>query len=587
MKILKNLFWVIKQIYVFDKKFIYVTVFSMISAGILPPFSTLISQSIVNSIQIGDSFKKLIFFTLLYFFIDLYEGLFFYYYEFFKTKYSLDFELYFNEILLNKASKLKLKSYEDSETYNMINMAQYKGNSSLLLYFEIFTSIFSSIIMILSYLTIILQFNIYIVLCIVVIPLIKYWISNNINIQNFVLRKNRTNDLRKAEYIRSSLTYESFFKELKIYDLGKYFLEKYKKYKNNFNREDIKLKKKEVYQLSCISVVEGLIDCGLFTYIVFCGYCGKILIGNVLTYIQTIVQIKMQISNVLKTLSNMNRESLFVDQLINFLNLEEEVNTGHTTINVIKKISVRNLYYKYPKNQKYVLKNINFDLNSGETVAIVGINGSGKSTLIKILLGFYDDYEGDIFINDINVKMLDKDNWRQKISALFQDFVKYEGTFRENISYGNLELLNLDEELYQITKDFGVYSLIKESKNELDCPIGFLFDNGKQISLGEWQRVALCRTFFKQSDVFFLDEPNASLDSIAEYKILQYCKKSFSGKIGVLIVHKFGNFAKDIDKIIVLNKGRSTGIGTHNELIKNNETYRALYMMQFKGNLES
>lgn len=292
MSIWKNLIWVIKQIYFFDKKYIFFTLFSIITAGVLPPIFTLLSQEIINSIQTKKSINIILLFIFIYVFLDIYENLFSYISEYYKAKYSLNFGLHFKEMLLEKATKLNLKAYEDSETYDIINMAQYKGNSSLLSYFEVFGNIFSSLLTITGYLLIILSFNPYIVLCVILMPIIKFHINNRISLQGFILLKNRTNDSRKSSYFQDLMTFGEFFKELKIFNLRSYFLKIYKEYQCRFNKEDLDLKKTATIKLSIVSFAESLIDAGLFGYIIFCGYTNKILLGNVLTYTQTMLRIK-------------------------------------------------------------------------------------------------------------------------------------------------------------------------------------------------------------------------------------------------------------------------------------------------------
>lgn len=211
---------------------------------------------------------------------------------------------------------------------------------------------------------------------------------------------------------------------------------------------------------------------------------------------------------------------------------------------------------------------------------MVGKNGSGKTTLIKLLMGFYNDYEGNIYIDGIELRNINKTNYLEKISALFQDFIKYEATFRENIAYGNLNAINDDFHLYSMAQIFGIDKLVEESKEKIDGQIGCWFDNGKQISLGQWQKIALCRTFIKQADIYFLDEPNAALDAIAEYDLSGLYEKMLKNKIGIIVAHKFNNFIKKIEQIVVLDGGKVVAIGKHEELLTNNNIYKELFEIQ-------
>ena len=326
--------------------------------------------------------------------------------------------------------------------------------------------------------------------------------------------------------------------------------------------------------------METVIDSLLFIYIIYNGYIGKILIGNIMTYMKAILQIKTQMTTVLEVFSTMNQESLFLDQLREFFDLQEMERKVGKKISDIKEISIENLYYRYHEDQEYVLKNINLQINFPETVAIVGENGSGKTTLIKLLMGFYDDYQGMIKINGIDLRELDIHDYRVCIATIFQDYIKYEATFRENVAYGNLKIKDNDKKIKDILKKFELSDLINLSNKNIDTQIGYWFDEGKQISLGQWQKIALSRAFAKEADLYFLDEPNAALDPLSERKIAQMYLKLLENKIGIIIAHKFNNFCKDMDKIVVMKDGKIVECGTHDILMRKGQLYRKLYEVQ-------
>lgn len=578
--IFKNLIWIIKKLYSYDKKFLFISGATMIITGIIPVLSLVTMQEIMNLLQAKSSFKLLVTFILIYVFIDFFNLIYSSIISYYKTKFSLGFDLKFNEEILRKASKLKLKSYENSEIYDMIKRAKQESDGRLIAYFESFISIISKFITIQSYLVILLSFKPWIVICVLIIPIIKFILTKNINIIGFNIFKDRTNDLRKSWYLQWLLTYGDSYKELKTYNIFDYFIDKYKDYIEKFNSQDIDLAKKNLFWMSIISIFELIIDTMLFIYIVISGFIGKILIGNVMTYIKAISQIKELITNVLELFATLNKESLFIDELMKYFILEEIENDGLIKIDKINNIKIKNLSYKYENTNKYALKNINLEINKKEISAIVGPNGSGKSTLIKIIMGFYDDYEGEIYINDIELRQIDKSSILLKTATLFQDFIRYEATFRENISYGNLTLLNDEKKLYSITNKFGISKIINDSTKKLDTQLGHWFDQGKQISIGEWQKVALSRAFAKNGDLYILDEPNSALDPIYEYNLAKLYKELLKDKIGIIVAHKFNNFIKDVDNILVFSDGEIIGKGKHSYLMDTNEVYKKLYSIQ-------
>lgn len=576
----KNVFWVAREIFNYDKKYIYILLISVVISGILPPISTLLSQEVVNALQKKMHIKIIFFYVILYISVDLVDTLYKYGLQYYKTRFSYGFNLHFNIKILEKASKLKLKDYEDSETYNMISRAQDEGNGKQLVYIETFMNIFSGIITMISYLLIIISFKPQLVIIIVIVPIIKYLITKKIGILSFDLLKRRTNDLRKSRYFQYLMTYGEYFKELKIFNLFSVFIEKYKFYTKKFNDENLCLERKKAVSLSIVSIIETLVDGGLFSYIVYNGYIGTILIGNVLTYMKAITQVKQQMTVVLGTFSEIYKESFFIDQIIDYFQLLETNEERKIVINSIENIKIEDLSYKYKEGQDYILKNINLEIKRNETVAFVGQNGSGKTTLIKLIMGFYDDYEGNIYINGIELKKIDQKSLIDKIATVFQDYVKYQATFRENISYGNMSVFEDDSVLYSICEELGIKRLIENSENKLDSQIGHWFDNGMQISIGQWQKVALARAFIKNAELYILDEPNSALDSIAEADMLKLYEKIIRNHMGIIVTHKFNVLVKRVDRIVVLSEGVISGIGTHESLLKLNSDYRKMYEAQ-------
>ena len=269
-------------------------------------------------------------------------------------------------------------------------------------------------------------------------------------------------------------------------------------------------------------------------------------------------------------------KSLFLGQLFEFFDLKEEDISNKIKIDEIREIEIRNLYYKYNSSKEYVLKNVNLRINKNEKIAILGMNGSGKTTLIKLIMGFYRNYEGNILINGIEVRDIDKESLLKEISTLFQDFVKYEASFRENISYSNLKIMSEDEKIKNIAKKFNFLDLIDSYDKKLDTQLGMWFDDGVNLSMGQWQKIALARAFAKNSSMYILDEPNASMDAITEKEISDLYENILENKIGIIIAHRFVNIVNIVDKIIVLQNGEIIESESHEELIKKGNIYKKL-----------
>ena len=569
-----------------DRKYIFVSSVSTILLALLPAMSLLTMQNIINLLQVGKiRINEIFMYIGIYISIDLFQTLIQSLVGLFNTKFRLNFNLMIKEKILEKSKNLRLKDYEDSETYDMIRLAQSEGGEKLISYFMMFVQIIGTIITMISYMTILLSFRTWLVLVVFTIPIIKYFIMKKINLKQFNMIRERTGDQRKAWYWSYLITNGQNYKELKIYNLFDYFIKKHRDYVKKFNIQDFKIAKESALYLVILSILEQLLDGTIFAYIVYSGYSGIILIGNVITYTRSIMETKSNVQKLLETFSNIQKESLFIGQLYKFLDMNNK--DMHVirkeklkNIDEIKEIRVKNLYYKYHNDDDYVLKNINMTIRVGESFAILGRNGSGKTTLAKVIMGFYDDYEGKIYINGIDLKEIDKTSYMERVGTLFQEFSKYEATLRENISYGNLDIIDNDNYLVNIGSKFKIQELIDNGYKGLDMQLGYWFDDGKQISIGQWQKIALSRAFAKKADIYILDEPNAALDAISEYDLSIMYKDLFANKIGLIIAHRFNNFIKQVDKIIVIEDGNIVESGTHIELIKKRGLYSKLYNLQ-------
>ncbi|HFU3861967.1 TPA: ATP-binding cassette domain-containing protein, partial [Streptococcus suis] len=217
------------------------------------------------------------------------------------------------------------------------------------------------------------------------------------------------------------------------------------------------------------------------------------------------------------------------------------------------------------------LSEISLSFKCGELVAIVGKNGSGKSTLVKLLCGLYKPSQGEIVFNGISNKNLDLAFYQKHVSVLFQDFVKYELTLRENIALSNLEILNDTQAIKLALKKFSF-----EVDRDIDMQLGTWFQDGRQLSGGQWQKLALVRTFLKNASVYILDEPSSALDPVSEKEIFDKFIELSRDHVSIFISHNLKS-AKKADKIIVMKDGKVDGVGNHETLLRTNEHYKKMY----------
>ncbi len=564
-----------------DGRYIYITLAAIIISSIIPVISLKIMQQIINIIQIKiDDLSSILKLIIWYLIVDLVLILIQFFYGYYKQKYSLKFNIKIKELVLKKSSKLDLRSFEDSKIYDMLQRADSQSEGAILTYFDTIISSVGICISSIAYIMVIISFEPLIIVFLTLFPMIEFFIGNRINREEFKIVKERTNEERKAWYNSYIITCGLNYKELKLYGLFGYFINNFIILAKRFAAQDLYIGRKRMRYLMIFSLLEQIVMGLLFSYTIYCGYLNRILIGDVVTYTRSIVSTKTQIRQIIQMLADLNKSTLFISQLFDFLDLDEEFDPDSYAVDEVKTIDIVNLSYKYPNSKEYALRNVCLSIKKGDIIAIVGKNGSGKSTLMKILLGMYGDYEGEIYINGINFRKINKRKFFKCVGALFQDFTKYEGTIRENICYSNLNESRNDIKIKDVCKKFKLDELVNNEDKNIDTQLGYWFESGKQISLGQWQKIALARCFVRDADLYFLDEPNAMLDAVSEFEIIELYENIFKGKIGIIITHKFINFINKSNKIVVLNNGEIESYGTHEDLLKKSKTYNELYNLQ-------
>jgi ATP-binding cassette subfamily B protein len=237
--------------------------------------------------------------------------------------------------------------------------------------------------------------------------------------------------------------------------------------------------------------------------------------------------------------------------------------------------------FEYALSTRQAIKDVNLHIKPGEVIALVGENGSGKTTLIKLLCRLYDPTSGSISIDGTDIRQFKADELRREISVIFQDYVQYDLTARENIWVGNMDLPLDDERITQAAKRSGADSVIQTLPLGYDTTLGRVFDNSEELSIGQWQKVAIARAFLRESQVIILDEPTSALDPQAEYEVFEKFRQLIKDQAAVLISHRLST-VKMADRICVMQDGRIAEIGTHSELMSQGGVYSHLFDIQAK-----
>jgi ATP-binding cassette subfamily B protein len=395
-------------------------------------------------------------------------------------------------------------------------------------------------------------------------------------------QKQQTPESRKSSYFNWLLTGDRPSRELRLFGLGNYFIDLFKKSFMKQKQEEIDIIKRRTF----IELISNLFKASaLLITLLFIAHLTisrKLTLGQMTMFLLAFRQGMIYIKDLFGSMAGLYEDSLFIDDTFEFLNLKENVTAAEPVIktgSLKKKISVENLSFTYPGNNFSAINNVSFEIKKGEIIALVGPNGAGKSTLVRLLCRFYDPDSGNVKYDGQNIRNIDPEEYRKQFSVVFQDFMLYNLSAGENIRMGNIDEKNPEDKIRSSAKTTGVHDLIDHLPNGYETIIGNLFDDSRELSWGEWQKIALARALFRDAPVLILDEPSSALDADTEYDIFSRFREIVKGRTSILISHRFTNVSL-ADRIIVLDKGSIAETGTHDELMRRHGIYFTMFTKQ-------
>lgn len=575
---LKNIPKTIGLIYKIESKFFTSLLLLSIVMGVIPIMSLYISQELINSISINSDSNQIFNTLAIYIFVGVFSSLLSKCYSYLDSKFNMCLGYKINTLLLNKISGLNLNDFEKSDTYNKIEKITQESSYKPFQIIKAIITMFTSIIALISSTVYIATWNIYVALILLVVPMATIMIFLKMGQKEFLIAWKRANEERKTWYWIHLLTHDFSFKEIKLNGISEYIINDFSRLKKKFINEDLSLLKKRNIINFLFDMSLQLLNIIVMILIIISIKAGEILIGNFVGIIRAVSMVNENSQEIIEEIYIIYNSSLFMNEFFDFINtsLGSEVRlTKKTTYSNFDSITLDNVSYLYNESDKGV-KNISFKLNKGDIVAIVGENGSGKSTLAKLLCGLYKPIEGNIYYGNYINNGFGQEFYEKNISVLFQDYTKFELTLRENIGFGDIDNIDNDNRIIAILDKLNMSFLRNDEVYNLDLQLGSWFENGRQLSGGEWQRVALARTFIKDAGLYILDEPNSALDPTVEKYIFEMFLKLSKDSITIFITHNI-LAAQNANKIIVMKDGNIVGEGNHDFLYESCDTYKRLY----------
>ncbi|MBI4311415.1 MAG: ABC transporter ATP-binding protein [Chloroflexi bacterium] len=492
---------------------------------------------------------------------------------------------YVNTLIIEKALALDLRYFEDGQYYDKLQNARRDADSRALRVVLDSFALVQGLVTLVSLGALLFRFSPWLALVLFGATAPSFIAQSNYAHLSFRVISWRAPESRLLRYLEEVLTGQSSAKEVKLFSLGDTLLGRYHGLYWKFYAEDRALALRRTMVSLGWGLVSTLSYYGSYAWVIWRAVSGTITLGDMTMYLTVFRQAQGSFRSLVDGMGRLYENNLFLDHLFDFLALEATMppdGTGRSVPAAITQgIEFRDVSFRYPGTEHWVLRGINLHIRPGERIALVGLNGAGKTTLIKLLTRLYDPTEGQVLLDGVDLREYSLESLRSRIGVIFQDYVRYHLTAQENVGFGQVERVEEMPRVVAAAEKGGADPIIRRLPLGYQTRLGRRWE-GSDLSTGEWQKVALSRAFMRDAAIVVLDEPTASLDAEAEYAVFQRFGELTAGKIAVLISHRFST-VRMADRIVVLEGGSVREMGSHQELLALGGAYARLFTVQAQG----
>jgi ATP-binding cassette subfamily B protein len=486
-------------------------------------------------------------------------------------------------LVMRHANQLDLVFFERPQFYDLLQTVQREAAFRPVQMVQTAFGLIRQLLTFLSLLALLINLEWFIAVAALISPIPAFVSSARYGWQGYQMMRWQSPLRRMMSYLTNLLTTDSYNKEVKIFTLGDFFIDRFAKLFQRYYGEMRALVIRRYLAGALWSMLTVLTSGLTFLYVAYRTLAGTITVGGLTMYVQAADGVSQAFSALLGGVQSMYEHQLYLQTLFEFLEFEPLVRAPDKPIPIRRPIQqgieFRNVSYTYEGKDEPALKNVSFTIAPGETVAIVGHNGAGKTTLVKLLARLYDPHEGQVLIDGHDLREYDPDELRNEFGVLFQDYVSYQFSARENIGVGRVERLDDAPAIAEAASKSGASSVIEQLPQGYETVLGKWFDGGVNLSGGEWQKVALGRAFMREAQILILDEPSAALDARAEYELFSRLQQLAHGRTAIFISHRFSTVRR-ADRILVFEHGSLIESGTHEELVALGGRYAELFNLQ-------
>jgi ATP-binding cassette subfamily B protein len=487
--------------------------------------------------------------------------------------------------IMQHAAKLDLDQFEDATFYDKLERARQQTTGRTILLSQVMSQVQDLITM--AFLAAgLLVFNPWLILLLVIAILPAFLGESYFNDQTYALSRWQTPQRRELDYLRYIGASDETAKEIKMFSLSGFIIDRFKTLSEKFYFDSQRIAIKRSIWGTFFALLGSLGYYGAYVFIIQRTVTGVLTIGELTFLAGSFRQLKSLLEGILSRFTMVSQGAIYLRDFFEFFEIEPKIQNTFKPRPfpdpIREGFQFEDVGFKYLNSDRWANRHLNFRLDPGEKLALVGENGAGKSTLVKLLARLYDPTEGRILLDGIDLREYDLGELRRHIGIIFQDFLRYQMTFSQNIAAGNIEEKENEEQIIASARQSLAHELAQKLPAGYDQMLGRRFAEGVELSGGEWQKVAIARAYMRDAQLIILDEPTSALDARAEFQVFERFTDLTKGKMAVLISHRFST-VRMADRIIVLDKGEIVEMGSHDELIAKGGRYAELFNLQALG----